>query len=984
MAQPKHYLSALLFWWVASFFSVQVLAQASSEPSQVAPVANKDIVAAAVGLTDEASIAASAEPSIVQSVVPVKSANDERDYKYIELANGLKVLLISDPSTQESAASLQVAVGSAQDPEGREGLAHFLEHMLFLGTEKYPEADAYPQYIAKSGGSHNAYTSLDHTNYFLSVRPDFLAGAIDRFAQFFIAPLFTEAYVNREKEAVQAEFLAKIKDDSRRSHSVFQAVINPNHPAARFTVGNLDTLADKPNEKIRDLLIDFYRRYYSADQMSLVVLGRESLAELERMVTEHFNAVVQLPRPETPSAQPLFLPDALPLEVRYRPEQELRELRLSFPVPDSRSYFYEKPLTQIANLLGHEGRSSLLSALKAEGLAESLWAGENDFGPYGSSFVVSVALTEKGQNNPELVKAWIFAAIDTIKRDGLERWRFDELKQLADISFRFQEKRSPASLVQSLARNLHLYPAPEVLRAGYIYEGFDQNLLQFYLDYLRPDNVFVLQADDKLEAQQLSPLYDTPYLVQQPKPVLTLAVEQRSQLKLPTPNPFVPGRLQVRDTVSKNKLPERLIAEPNLRLWYMQDSQFDLPKSVIRIQLRSPAVGVDIQTRVQAELYVAMVLDELNEYSYPAFLAGLGFDVQATARGLDITVAGYNDRQGLLLTEVLEALVSPRLESSRFANVRGELMRRARNGDKQPPYIQLFQQLVPTLYEPAWPSAEIADAMGNTGLADLKNFGRKFSLNSQVDMLVYGNLLPAEARQLATLVGQQLTQGRPINQKGKLKLLTSARGGYERQLSVQHNDNALVIYHQADSDRYSDRAHLLLLAQSIRTPFFNSIRTEQQLGYVVFAGAMPIADYPGLVLVAQSPHADARQLRAAFDDFVSQMPEWLADDLDLQRSAVLAQLQEKPKNLAEQAGRYWDEIAAVGPAGKVDFKRRKKLIKALKQVNAVTLRTFAYRLFDPERRLVLGTGPMATEAEPVTKVTDLTSFKASGKHYIVP
>lgn len=963
------YLS-LALWLGSCFLSFSVFAQPADTVQPTASVVEKS----------KAPVASA------QSIVPIKSVNDDRAYKYIELSNGLKVLLISDAKAEESAASLQVAVGSAQDPEGREGLAHFLEHMLFLGTEKYPEADSYQQFISKSGGSHNAYTSLDHTNYFLSVRPDFLAGALDRFAQFFIAPLFTEAYVDREKEAVQAEFLAKIKEDSRRSNSVFQSVINPQHPAARFTVGNLDTLADTAEHKIRDQLIDFYRTYYSADQMSLVVLGRESLAELEGLVLTHFSSIARLPRPEpiATATQPLFLPTALPLEVRYKPEQELRELRLIFPVPDSRSYFREKPLTQIANMLGHEGRSSLLSALKSEGLAESLWAGENDYGPYGSSFVVSIALTEKGQANPELVKAWVFSAIDLIKKSGLDQWRFEELKQLADISFRFQEKRDPGSLVQSLARNLHLYPAVDVLRAGYIYDRFDQSLLQLYLDYLQPGNVFVLQADAKVETEQLSPLYSTPYIVQKPKPLLALTEQQQGAITLPAPNPFVPARLQVREKISKSTQPERLIDEKNLRLWFMQDDQFDLPKSVIRIQLRSPVIGVDIHSRVQAELYVAMVLDELNEYSYPAFLAGLGFDVQATARGMDITVAGYNDRQGLLLTEVLEALVSPRLEPARFANVRGEIMRRARNGDKQPPYIQLFQQLVPTLYAPAWPTSEIADAMGNTGLADLKNFGRKFTQNSQIDMLAYGNLLPAEARQLATLVGQQLTRDKPVDQKGKLKLLTTARGGYERQISVQHDDNAIVIYHQADSNKYSDRAHLMLLAQSIRAPFFNSIRTEQQLGYVVFAGAMPIAEYPGLVLVAQSPHADARTLRAAFDEFIGQMPNWLADDLELQRKAVLAQLQEKPKNLAEQAGRYWDEIAAVGPAGKVDFNRRKNLTDAVKQVNAVTLRTFAYRLFDPERRLVFGTGPMATEAEPVTKVTDLTSFKSSGKHYIVP
>jgi len=66
----------------------------------------------------------------------IKSANDKRSYKGLELSNGLKILLISDPTTDKSAAALDVNIGAMSDPKELPGLAHFLEHMLFLGTEK--------------------------------------------------------------------------------------------------------------------------------------------------------------------------------------------------------------------------------------------------------------------------------------------------------------------------------------------------------------------------------------------------------------------------------------------------------------------------------------------------------------------------------------------------------------------------------------------------------------------------------------------------------------------------------------------------------------------------------------------------------------------------------------------------------------------------------------------------------------------------------
>ena len=93
----------------------------------------------------------------------VKSPNDDREYRYITLDNKLRVLLVADPETDKSAAALVALRGSFDEPEARPGLAHFLEHMLFIGTEKYPKLDGYQNFLARHGGSSNAYTlSLIH------------------------------------------------------------------------------------------------------------------------------------------------------------------------------------------------------------------------------------------------------------------------------------------------------------------------------------------------------------------------------------------------------------------------------------------------------------------------------------------------------------------------------------------------------------------------------------------------------------------------------------------------------------------------------------------------------------------------------------------------------------------------------------------------------------------------------------------------------
>lgn len=111
---------------------------------------------------------------------PIKGKSDRCTYQQLLLANGLQVLIVHDPLTDTGSASLDVNVGFLNDPEKYPGLAHFLEHLLFMGTEKYPNESEYQSFLTEHGGNSNAYTDNEHTNYFFDVSVDFLESALDR------------------------------------------------------------------------------------------------------------------------------------------------------------------------------------------------------------------------------------------------------------------------------------------------------------------------------------------------------------------------------------------------------------------------------------------------------------------------------------------------------------------------------------------------------------------------------------------------------------------------------------------------------------------------------------------------------------------------------------------------------------------------------------------------------------------------------------
>ncbi|SQA99689.1 Protease 3 precursor [Cedecea neteri] len=220
-----------------------------------------------------------------------KSEKDPRQYQAIRLDNGMTVLLVSDPQAVKSLSALVVPVGSLEDPDAHLGLAHFLEHMTLMGSKKYPDPDSLSEFLKKHGGSHNASTATYRTAFYLEVENDALAGAVDRLADAIAEPNLAAQYAERERNAVNAELTMARARDGMRMAQVSAETINPLHPAARFSGGNLETLRDKPGSKLLDALVAFRNKYYSANLMKAVIYSNKPLPELAKIAAETYGRV---------------------------------------------------------------------------------------------------------------------------------------------------------------------------------------------------------------------------------------------------------------------------------------------------------------------------------------------------------------------------------------------------------------------------------------------------------------------------------------------------------------------------------------------------------------------------------------------------------------------------------------------------------------------------------------------------------------------
>ena len=867
----------------------------------------------------------------------IKSENDSREYRYITLPNQLKVLLVSDSKTERSAASLDVNVGSRQDPEDYQGLAHFLEHMLFLGTRKYPEAGEYQAFISGHGGSHNAYTSFEHTNYFFDIDPESFEPALDRFSQFFVAPLFTEAYVEREKNAVHSEYKAKIKDERRKGADIFKQIINPRHPFAKLSVGNLETLSTKGkkavNGSLRDQLLAFYDENYSASIMTLVLIGRESLDDLEAMATGKFSAVRNNHKQIAKIKQPLMAEGSLPMKVKIKPRQSLRMLSIAFPIPEDIQHYQQKPISFLGNILGHEGKGSLLSYLKLQGWVEGLSAGPGLRYQGGATFNITIQLTESGVEASDNIVTAVFQAINRIKTSGDKAWLFAEQKAIAEQQFRFQQKSPAITYASALSSAMHYYPARDFLRAGSLMTTYDPDLVERYLAYLTPQNSMVTLTAPSVKTDKQTHYYQADYSVTKTSDkTLTTWVNAgvNQQITLPEKNPFIAEDLSILKPQSAMDIPALISDKDGLRLWFKSGGRFASPRGSLLFSVRSPVASDSVEHRVQLQLLVAMMADELNEMSYSASLAGLHYSLNAHGRGFSVKINGFTDKQAPLLEKIVTALSSPVFDAGRFENIRLEHIRQLENMDKQQPYHLIMDQLPDLLYKNSWTDKEQLAIYKNLTLEQVKTYRKSLLSAGQIDMLVYGNYLQQDAERYAASVKVLLDTPAP---PATIEIVRLPEQAFSRQVPSQYSDASLMLYIQAGDTDKVRRAAMGVTAQILRADFYNSLRTEKQLGYIVTSGAYPLMDVPGLYFLVQSPVAGPEKLEQEITRFIQQRFETLADiteqDFDQQRNAVLSKLSEKPQNLSQQAQRYWQDISQ----NYYQFDSREQLIDAMQSLS---------------------------------------------------
>ena len=327
------------------------------------------------------------------------------------------------------------------------------------------------------------------------------------------------------------------------------------------------------------------------------------------------------------------------------------------------------------------------------------------------------------------------------------------------------------------------------------------------------------------------------------------------------------------------------------------------------LQISKPGGISTVSDSANARLYARLVQDELNAGIYSAALAGLGYGISSSGSGFNLNVAGYSDKQQLLLDEVLETFTSLKTDTERFDLLKKEMLTNWRNFASERPYTQAFSALRVALNNQQFDQQELADALDKITPVSLSRWRDNALDKVGVKALLHGNLSAERSGQLK----KSLTTNLNIAQvSATTPVIKPVQSKVDQTIDVDHDDSATVLYVQGNNTGLAEQARFGLLSQLLRSPYFTALRTEQQLGYVVAASNGQMYKTPGLAFIVQSPVASSAQVRSSTTDFMTgyksvleAMPE---AEFAAAKGGYLNRLREKDKNQQGRATRYWGDL----------------------------------------------------------------------------
>ncbi|CAI1105089.1 Protease 3 precursor [Serratia marcescens] len=920
-----------------------------------------------------------------------KSEHDPRQYEAIKLANGMTVLLVSDAQAPKSLAALALPVGSLEDPNSQLGLAHYLEHMVLMGSKRYPEPENLSEFLKKHGGSHNASTASYRTAFYLEVENDALEPAVDRMADAIAEPLLDPGNADRERNAVNAELTMARSRDGMRMAQVGAETLNPAHPSARFSGGNLDTLKDKPDSKLHDELTGFYKRYYSANLMMGVLYGNQPLPQLADIAAKTFGRVPNHDASVPPITVPAVTPEQQGIIIHYVPAQPRKQLKVEFRIDNNSAAFRSKTDTYISYLIGNRSKNTLSDWLQKQGLADAINAGADPMvDRNGGVFAISVSLTDKGLAQRDQVVAAIFNYLKMLRSEGIKQSYFDEISHVLNLDFRYPSITRDMDYIEWLVDTMLRVPVEHALDAPYLADRYDPKAIAERLDAMTPQNARIWFVSPDEPHNKTAYFVNAPYQVDKITPqrfTQWQQLESGISLSLPALNPYIPDDFTLTKPSHEFKKPERVVDKPGLRVLYMPSRYFaDEPKADVTVAFRNAKTMDSARNQVLFSLTDYLAGLALDQLSYQASVGGLSFSTSPN-NGLMFNANGFTQRLPQLLTALIEGYSSFTPTEDQLAQAKSWYLEQLDAAEKGKAFELAIQPVQMVSRVPYSERSERREVLKTLTLKDVLAYRDSLLAEATPELLVVGNMSKQQVDTLASTLKHRLGCTGSEWWHGEDVVVDKNHLANLQQVGSSTDSALAAVYVPTGYDEVTGMAYSSLLGQIIQPWFYSQLRTQEQLGYAVFAFPMSVGRQWGVGFLLQSNSKQPAYLYQRYQDFYPKTEKRLRDmseaDFEQYKQALINELKQRPQTLSEEASRFANDF----DRGNFAFDTRQKLIAQVQQLTPAKLADYFHQaVIQPQGLAVLSqvSGSGQDKADYAAPKDWVTYPNASALQQILP
>ncbi|MDP8079584.1 pitrilysin [Pasteurella skyensis] len=846
----------------------------------------------------------------------VKSPADSANYRGILLDNGMTVLLISDPKANKSLMSVALPIGSMEDPDTQQGLAHYLEHMVLMGSKKFPETNGLDHFLSKNGGRNNASTSNSRTAYYLEVNNNAFDDAAARLADALAAPLLLESNAKKELNAVNSEMIRAKSSDGYLLYSVELATANSAHPITKFTVGNKKTLSDKSNSKLQTELEQFYNKYYSANLVKAVLYSNQSLEKLAKLAVNTLGTMANknLQKPEV--KVPLYLAKHKGVMIHYKPIKPMKLLEINFDYPNNEMAFKSKTNAYLIYMFNNNTTGTLSDYLIKNGLsANGIQAGADaNLGRNRGSFTLYIDLTKKGLAQKDKVISLVFQQIEALKKAGIKESYFKEMEQSLTQEFKHLTVEKHLGFVEDITDAMLLYPLENVINAGFIAEAMDKKAIEEKLNAMTLENARILLVSKNAKTNQTTPYMEAPYSVAKFTPqqkAKWLRVDQEEIIKLPELNPYFATDFSLNVTDSTRLKPQKVVENAGEKIYAMGSQYFPKePKAMISLDfLIAPRTNA-LKSEITESLLNYMNYLALNKLAFQSSVAGIDGDLFYSENGISIRLLGYPQHFERLVKDALTEMKNAELKESDLIQAKQQILEaldRQKKENSLNQAVSAFHHLVSYPYFEREKQKKMVSKITLQEIKKMRN--HLFSHTTGIEALAVGNLSDKQVISLTNTAKQLIHNSQTA--LGKQPFIdfrdVSQKVNYIQR--VPNEDDALVAtYLLKGNNHWFDYVRSTLLADIISRWYFNDLRTDKQLGYVVSAQAVHTGKTSGLHFMVQSPNTKPKGImehnQRFFKESEAKLQAMTEQEFDEYKNSLLEILQQKPESLRQEFLRF--------------------------------------------------------------------------------